>query len=34
MEQNDWDKFFFVPTLADYDFERYADYVLHIFCMQ
>ena len=34
MGQNAWDKFFFVPTLADFDFERYANYVLHIFCMQ
>lgn len=34
MGQNGWDKFFFVPTLADFDFERYANYVLHIFCMQ
>ena len=34
MGQNSWDKFFFVPTLAEFDFERYADYVLHIFCIQ
>ena len=34
MGQNAWDKFFFVPTLADFNFERYANYVLHIFCMQ
>ncbi len=34
MGQNGWDKFFFVPSLADFDFERYADYVLHILCTQ
>lgn len=34
MGQNDWDKFFFVPTLADFDLDRYANYVLHILCLQ